>query len=176
MHSSCPAPLLSCILHVMHPTCREFSCPAPHLSCIPHVLPPFCHAFLMSCPHSVMHSLCPASLLPCTPHVLHPSCHAFLMSCIPPAVFSSSHPTVLHVVEDLDRPYVALKARMLDLFTHGEEDGILFNTLFMTKLPSKVCDHVVARGDFFSSMETGLGIRSSVFCANSLFFAKNMSE
>ena len=93
---------------------------------------------------------------------------------------------VLHMVHKLDRLYVALKARLLQLLTPkpaytclklifsgelgdrrpsqlmetmlallppGEEDGILFKTLFVTKLPREVRSHVLARGMNLSSRE-----------------------
>ena len=89
-------------------------------------------------------------------------------------------------VNQLDRPYVDLKARLLRLLTPkptdmclklihggeignrrptqlmetmlaqlapGEEDGILFKTLFMTKLPREVRSHVLARGMNHSSRD-----------------------
>ena len=82
MHSSCPAPHLSCIPHVLHLTCRtslmsctstvvHSSCPVPQLSCIPNVLHLNCRASLMSCTSPVVHPSCPAPHLSCIPRVLH---------------------------------------------------------------------------------------------------------
>ena len=93
---------------------------------------------------------------------------------------------MLHMVDDLDRPYVTLKVRLLDLFTPkpadqclklilggelvnrrpsqlietmlalmlpGEEDGVLFKLLYVTKLPSEVRGHMMTHGISLSSRE-----------------------
>ena len=93
MHSLCPAPLLSCIHYVLHPSYHAFfmsyappvmhsSCTASLQSYIPLALYPACRAFLMSCTPPVMHFSCP-----CAPPVVNSSCpaslcHVFLRSCI----------------------------------------------------------------------------------------------
>ena len=90
------------------------------------------------------------------------------------------------MVDDLDRPYVTLKVRLLDLFTPkpadqclklilggelvnrrpsqlietmlalmlpGEEDGVLFKLLYVTKLPSEVWGHMMTHWISLSSRE-----------------------
>ena len=81
--SSCPASLLSCLPHVLHPSCPAslLSCPAFFLTRLPFVLLTSISTSVLSCP-----------ILSCLPPVLHPFCPASLQSFFPPVLlFSGSH-------------------------------------------------------------------------------------
>ena len=108
--------------------------------------------------------------------------------------------SLLHTVDQLEQPYVDLKARLLKIYTPnpldqcfkilyaaelqgdrrpsqllesllallppGEVVGLLFKTIFLTKLPSDIRDPVAAQLENLSSMEMGR-------LADNWWFAKN---
>ena len=108
--------------------------------------------------------------------------------------------SLLHTVDQLEQPYVDLKARLLKIYTPkpldqcfkilyaselqgdrrpsqmlesllallppGEVDGLLFKTIFLTKLPSDIRDHVAAQLENLSSREMGR-------LADNWWFARN---
>ena len=104
MHSSCHVSLLSCIPHVLTPTCHAFLLSYITPSWILHAMHPSCHAFLMSCTSPVVHSSCHESLMGCIPYVLHPTCHAFLMFCPYHGVHSSCYSSLLSCIPHVVHP------------------------------------------------------------------------
>ena len=96
---------------------------------------------------------------------------------------------ILHAVDDLAEPYVALKERLLEIYTPnpleqcfkllyaaelgderrpsqimesmlallppGELDGLLFKTIFLARLPSKIRGHVAAQFGTLTSRQMG---------------------
>ena len=58
---------------------------------------------------------------------------------------------------------------MLALLPPGEDDGLLFQMLFLARLPNEISDHMAAYGELLSSTETAS-------LANNLWFARNQRQ